>query len=258
MIRTLALLAGAGILAMASPATADTRVRSVLFVPDHVIGFTGKPGFQSSIRFADDERIENVAVGDSAAWQVTPNKRGNYLFIKPTVSGAHSNLMVITDRRTYLFDLNAPRGAEPIYALTFDYPAYPAPGAVQPSPPPVQVATGPVGEDVLTLLAKTQPQKLDFAWNTSGAKSLRPGRVFSDPAAVYMSWPETVALPAILVPAPDGTESPVSYKMDGGYIVVAGLPSQIIIRSGRERALVSAARPRSITTTQTASSEARP
>jgi hypothetical protein len=49
-------------------------------------------------------------------------------------------------------------------------------------------------------------------------------------------------LPAVLVPAPDGTESPVSYKMNGGYIVVEGLPQQIIIRRGKEQALIVAPR----------------
>lgn len=258
MIRTFTVLACIASLAAASPASADPRVRSILFVPNHIVGFVGKPGFQSSIRFGDDERIENVAIGDSAAWQVTPNKRGNYLFLKPTVAGAHSNLMVITDQRTYLFDLSAPRGAQPIYALTFDYPVYPAPGAVRPAPPPAPPEATPVRQAVLTLLPKPEPAKLDFAWNTTGAKSLRPTRVFSDPAAVYLSWPENVALPAILVPAPDGTESPVNYKLDGGYIVVAGLPAQIIIRRGRERAIVTPARTRASTPTQTASSENRP
>lgn len=258
MNRTFAFLMCVGSIAGASPANVDTRVRSVLFVPNHIIGFVGKPGFQSSIRFGDDERIENVAVGDSAAWQVTPNKRGNYLFIKPTVAGAHSNLMVITDQRTYLFDLSAPRGAQPVYALTFDYPAYPSPGAVQPPPPPAPAEAVPVLQARLTLLPAPEPAKLDFGWHTTGAKSLRPTRVFSDPAAVYLSWPENVALPAILVPAPDGTESPVSYKMDGGYIVIAGLPSQIIIRRGRDRAVVTADRTRPSVPTQTASSEERP
>ncbi|WP_114228238.1 MULTISPECIES: TrbG/VirB9 family P-type conjugative transfer protein [Sphingomonas] len=256
MTRSILLLACLPLVLAAQPASADNRVRSVLYAPNHVFGFVGKPGFQSSIRFGDDERIENIAVGDSAAWQVTPNKRGNYLFIKPMVTGAHSNLMVITDQRTYLFDLNAPRGAQPVYALSFDYPAYPAPGSIQ--PPPVPAPAAPVRQATLTLLPKAAPERLDFAWNSSGAKSLRPGRVFSDPVAVYMSWPENLALPAVLVPAPDGTESPVSYKVDGGYIVVAGLPPQIIIRRGRERALVSAARPRSPVPTQTASSESRP
>ncbi len=35
------------------------------------------------IEFGHGERIENVAVGDSSAWQVTPNKRANLLFLKP-------------------------------------------------------------------------------------------------------------------------------------------------------------------------------
>ena len=37
----------------------------------------GKAGIQSTIEFADDERIENVAVGDSNAWQITPNRRAS-------------------------------------------------------------------------------------------------------------------------------------------------------------------------------------
>jgi type IV secretion system protein VirB9 len=245
------MLACVSLAVPAHAAPADTRVRSVPFTPGKVVRFVGKPGFQSSIRFAEDERIENVAVGDSVAWQVTPNKRGNYLFIKPLVSGARSNLMVITDQRTYLFDLEASRGGQPIYALSFNYPAYPAPGSIEPPVPPAP----PVQQVVTATLMPPQPVKLDFAWSINGARSLRPSRVFNDAAAVYLRWPENVALPAILVPAPDGTESPVSYKMQGGYIVVEGRPQQIIIRRGRERVTVTADRKRAV---QTASSERRP
>jgi len=229
----------------------DPRVRSVLFTPDKVVRFIGKPGYQSSIRFAPDERIENVAVGDSVAWQVTPNKRGDHLFLKPLIAGARSNLMVVTDRRTYLFDLEASRTGQPIYTLSFKYPDYPAPGSVPPPPapppPPAQVAVAVV---------PPKPLNLNFAWQTRGSKSLRPSRVFDDARAVYLRWPENSALPAILVPAPDGTESPVAYKVEEGYIVVEGLPQQIIVRRGREQAVVTPAR-RGANVVQTAESENR-
>jgi type IV secretion system protein VirB9 len=227
----LVLLLLSGAPAAAQP---DSRVRSILYKPDTVVRFAARPGYQSSIRFGDDERIENVAVGDSAAWQVTPNKRGNYLFIKPLIVGARSNLMVITDQRTYLFDLEAVRGTHPVYTLRFNYPAFPAPGSVrpplEPSPAPAEVA--------LAKAALTPPPKLNFGWKADGAKSLRPARMFDDSKAVYLSWPEKSALPAVLVPAPDGTESPVSYRMENGFIVVEGLPPRIIIRRGKEHATV--------------------
>ncbi|MCW3796885.1 TrbG/VirB9 family P-type conjugative transfer protein [Sphingomonas sp. BN140010] len=243
------------LLLLASPlfaAPPDTRVRSILFTPDKVIRLVGKPGYQSSVRFAPDERIENIAVGDSAAWQVTPNKRGDHLFIKPMIANARSNLMVVTDRRTYLFDLEASRTAQPVYALSFRYPDYPAPGSVPPPPAP------PPSSVPVAVAAATPPKplNLNFGWQTRGAKSLRPLRVFDDASAVYLRWPENVALPAVLVPAPDGTESPVNYKLEGGYIVLDGLPQQIIVRKGREQAIVTADRRRTIAV-QTARSEDR-
>jgi type IV secretion system protein VirB9 len=191
-------------------------------------------------------------VGDSAAWQVTPNKRGNYLFIKPLIAGARSNLMVITDQRTYLFDLEATRGTQPVYTLSFDYPAYPAPGSIQPppAPPPPAAATA------LASAAATPAPVLNFGWKVDGAKSLRPARIFDDSKAVYLSWPETLALPAVLTPAPDGTESPLDYRMEKGFIVVAGLPRRIILRRGKEIATVLATSNR-VTMTRTASTEAR-
>jgi type IV secretion system protein VirB9 len=238
-MKTAAFLTALLLLSAPASGAPDPRVRSILFTPDKVVRFIGKPGFQSSIRFGPDERIENVAIGDSVAWQVTPNKRGDHLFIKPLVAGARSNLMVVTDRRTYLFDLEAPRSGQPIYALTFSYPDYPAPGSVPPpaaAPAPVTPAPQLAGVPA----APPKPLNLNFAWVARGAKSLRPSRVFDDATAVYLRWPEQTALPAVLVPAPDGTESPVSYRLEGGYIVVEGLPQQIIIRRGREQAIVTA------------------
>jgi type IV secretion system protein VirB9 len=247
-------LALAPLLLLAGPAVAepDPRVRSVLYTPDKVVRFTAKPGYQSSIRFGADERIENVAVGDSAAWQVTPNKRGNYLFIKPLIAGARSNMMVITDQRTYLFDLETARGTQLVYTLSFDYPDYPAPGSVQPAP----TAAPPAADTVLASAPPAVPPKLNFAWKAEGAKSLRPARIFDDSKAVYLSWPETSALPAVLVPAPDGTESPADYRMDNGFIVIDGMPRRIIIRRGKESATVLATSNK-LTIVQTANSESR-
>ncbi|WP_338503705.1 TrbG/VirB9 family P-type conjugative transfer protein [Sphingomonas kaistensis] len=241
------------LLAGQAATASDARVRSIMFTPDEVVRFIAKPGYQSSIRFGADERIENVAVGDSAAWQVTPNKRGNYLFIKPLIAGARSNLMVITDQRTYLFDLEATRGSQPVYTLSFDYPAYPAPGSIQPPPPP---PPAPAATTALASAPVTPAPVLNFGWKVDGAKSLRPARIFDDSKAVYLSWPDALALPAVLAPASDGTESPLDYRMEKGFIVIAGLPRRIILRRGKETATVLATSNR-VTLTQTASTEAR-
>ena len=239
MTRIAPLLAAFIVIGTAAPAlAADPRVRSVAFEPNTVFQFVGQPGYQSAIRFGPDEAIENVAVGDSVAWQVTPNKRGDHLFIKPMLAGARSNMTVVTSKRTYLFDLRAPRGGQAVYALSFEYPAYPAPGAIQPPPEPepaVAVAAAapqPVAPPVYT-----------FGWAAKGDKSLQPARAFDDGKAVYLSWPEGSPLPAVLVASADGSEGPINYRVDKGYIVVDGLPRELILRRGKDRATVTAPKP---------------
>lgn len=231
------------ILALATPtvsmAAVDARVRSIRFTPDTVVPFAGKLGYQSTIRFGPDERIENVAVGDSVAWQVTPNKRGDLLFVKPLVAGSRSNMTVITDKRTYLFDLEAPRQAQPVYALSFEYPAWPNPGAVAPPAEPEPVAVETAAAPVST--PPPPPPRLNFAWVSRGAKALLPARAFDDGRSLYLSWPQQMPLPAVLIPGTEGGEGPVNYRVEAEYIVIDGVPEQLILRRGKERAVISPA-----------------
>lgn len=74
------VLASAG--PLAAPAFADdARLVEVRYDESRVVRINGQVKVQATIKFADDEAIENVAIGDSESWQVTPNKRANLLFV---------------------------------------------------------------------------------------------------------------------------------------------------------------------------------
>ena len=82
MIR--ALIPALALALLARPAMAqDPRLVEVMYDETKVVRIDGRVAVQASIMFGDDEVIENVAIGDSATWQVTPNKRANILFVKP-------------------------------------------------------------------------------------------------------------------------------------------------------------------------------
>src|SRR5690606_25878099 len=92
------LLAAALLVGSAYPALADDpRLVKRLYNADEVVRIDGRPNVQATIRFADNEQIENVAIGDSQAWQVTPNKRANLLFVKPLAARAATNMTVVTE-----------------------------------------------------------------------------------------------------------------------------------------------------------------
>lgn len=229
-----------GLLAVAAPLRAeDPRLVSLLFDPDHVVRIDGKTTVETTIRFGDDELIENVAIGDSNAWQVTPNKRANLLFVKPLQARAATNMTVVTSAHTYFFDLVAnPKVDDPIYQLAFTYPkeVKPAPtqvaGADGAKPNAAEVAAAANPESIV------DPTQLNFAWAGSGDKKLLPARIYDDGDATYLAWPAGTPVPAILVKNGQGTEGPVNFAVRGDVIVVEGVPRKIILRSGRQLATI--------------------
>ncbi len=107
----------------AGAALADQRIEQLDYSPDRVYTVTGQRSIQTMIEFAADETIENIALGDAAAWQVTPNKRANLIFVKPLLSNTRTNMTVVTDKRRYLFELvNAGPNRRQPFAIRFVYP----------------------------------------------------------------------------------------------------------------------------------------
>lgn len=213
---------------VANPANADPRISSRAYVANEIITVRGSPKIESTIAFGADERIENIAVGDSAAWQVTPNKRANLLFVKPATARARSNMTVITDQRTYLFDLVSSTGASAMYMLRFSYPDAPKP-MVQPA-----VSATAAAEVQAPPPVRAIPVQLNYGWRASGEKRILPASYFDDGASTFLRWSKEMTLPAILSRAPDGGEGPVNYTVQGEYVVVEGIPAQIILRSGKQ------------------------
>ncbi len=231
MIR--ALIPALALALLASPAVAqDPRLVEVMYDETKVVRIDGRVAVQASIMFGDDEVIENVAIGDSATWQVTPNKRANILFVKPLEPRASTNLTVVTSKRTYLFDLVASPGAKPLYLMRFAYPDEPEDEAVQMAAAPNAVERQAARDPY----AVVDPADLNFAWNASGDPELLPENTYDDGTATFLTWPSGKDVPAILVTNSEGTEGPVNFTVRGDTIVVDGVPRSIVLRSGEDSA----------------------
>ena len=236
MNRSLAAATALGLLALSAPALAeDPRLVSRLYDESDIVLVEGRANVQTTIRFGEDELIENVAIGDSQAWQITPNKRANLLFVKPLADRAATNMTVITNRHTYLFDLVAnPKNAQPLYVLSFTYPE-----VLEPAAPSITPAEGP--NDVELAAAQqsgaiVDPAELNFAWDKKGDRKLLPSRIYDDGSATFLAWPAGAPVPAILMKDEAGTEGPVNFAVRGDVIVVDGVPRELVLRSGKDMA----------------------
>ena len=236
MIRHLVL--ASALLITAVPAAArDARLVSRVYNREEVVRIEGRAGVQATIMFADDEHIENVAIGDSGSWQVTPNKRANLLFVKPLNPRARTNLTVVTDRHSYFFDLVAAPGTNGLYVLRFTYPDEPRAAARTAS-------AGAMSEEEAQAIAEkptpapppADPARLNFAWTARGESKLIPARVYDDGTSTFLAWAAGTPIPAFLERNEKGEEGPVNFAVRGDVIVIDGVPGFIVLRSGKNAA----------------------
>lgn len=223
-MRRAALLAALA-LGIASPATAqyrpqpagdDPRLQIVEYRTDRVVTLEVAPGYQLSLEFAPDERIESVGVGDSGAWMVSTTKRGDHLFIKPIQAGVSTNMTVVTDVRTYAFDLQPLPGPSPMMAFNvrFSYPTAPGAGAE----------------------AKATAAKVETLYRISGDRKLRPSALSDDGTKTYIEWPANVAMPAVYAINDQGREALVNGIVQDGLYVIDGVSRQLVFRIDRRSA----------------------
>lgn len=195
-----------------TPGPGDPRIQTVMYDADQVVQLQVATGYQLTLEFAPDERIENVAVGDGAAWQVTPNRRGDRLFIKPAQGGVTTNLTVVTDARTYIFELSSSYGGPQAFTVRFQYPPPPAPAA---------------GD---------QPAATAGRYKLSGTRAVQPDAISDDGAKTYIMWRADQTLPAVFKIDRDGKETLADGAMRDGRYVLDSIANRLVFRLDKQMA----------------------
>lgn len=208
------------------PLATDRRIQTVRYSANEIYDFIGHYGYQSIIEFASDEEIVTVSLGDSIAWQVNPV--GPRLFLKPVEQDALTNMSVITNKRTYHFELHAEeteniRDKDMIFVLRFIYPDDYAGDY-----------SNFVNEDPLPDLTDPEVLKtLNFNYSIVGNDVAAPIRIFDDGEFTYMEFKDVNAdIPAIFWVDSGGEENLINFRKNGSYIVVERVTSQFTLRNG--------------------------
>jgi len=196
------------------PPPPNPRFQSIEYAPDTVFTLRVAPGYQVAVELAPDERVENVAVGDSGAWQVTANRRGDRLFVKAIRGGSTTNMTVVTDARLYSFELVPLYEAQPdmAFALRFRYP--------EPAP---EAATATAGAEA-------------GRYKMHGSRALIPSGMHDDGTHTYIEWPPSSTLPAIYAINDAGKETLVNGMMRDGRMVIDSVQQKLVFRIDNRKA----------------------
>jgi type IV secretion system protein VirB9 len=212
--------------AAVQPGPGDPRIKEIMYNPDAIVQVRAQLGYELPIEFDLNERIENVSIGDSLSWQVTPNRKATMVFLKPMQKGNTTSMTVVTNLRIYSFLLTAVEASpkpdpNQMLRLRFIYPAPPPP----PPPPPAPPAPPPLS-----------PTDFNFDYKPSGAKQLYPIRVFDDGKITYFQFDSKKDAPAIFSIAPDGSEELAPTRVSGAYYVVDLTAQIFVLRYGKTNA----------------------
>ena len=203
----------------------DSRIRTVRYSPNEVYQFIGHYNYQSSIELAEDEKIQTVSIGDSTAWLVNPS--GNRLFLKPTEQNALTNMTVISDKRSYLFELHAEetkdiRDKNMVFSMRFIYP--------QNDNDQMDFNQFEAFPDI-----EKNPQKYNFNYSVRGSNTIEPVRIFDDGEFTYFEFRDKNAeIPAFFRVTSTGGEELINFRKRGNYIVVERVTSRYTLRRGSD------------------------
>lgn len=190
------------------------------------------PGRVTVVALQPGEELVAVSAGDTVRWIVGDTASGSgasqrtNVLVKPTRVGLKTNLVVTTNRRTYLLELSSTPQAW-MASVSWDYPKDRM-LALRKQASDAQAAA-PV-DSGLSL------EQIRFRYAISGdAPFWKPLRAFDDGQKVYIQFPGGIAqgeLPPLFVIGAEGDGQLVNYRFRSPYYVVDRLFGAAELRLG--------------------------
>jgi type IV secretion system protein VirB9 len=242
-----------------TPITTDSRIRTLVYNPNEVYELKFYYNYQSFIEFAEDEEIEMISIGEAFAWRLTP--AGKRLFVRPLEIAAHTNMTIITNKRTYHFDIrsdefNGKADEDLVYTVRFFYPRVGQPLPIppqlvvpnlamkapqmpqQPSVPKGGIVKTPtpganVTEPIPGIIQRNpENNELNFDYSVAGkSDNIVPLKVYDNSSETYFQFAnDNLVIPSINMVDVNGGEQPVTYTIRDNYVVIPAINRQFTLR----------------------------
>lgn len=193
------------------------------------------PGRVTVVSLQAGEELVTVAAGDTVRWIVGDTSSGSgdalrvNVLVKPVRSGLKTNLVITTNRRTYLIELTSTEKAW-MASVSWDYPKDRM-LALQRQAQAAQ-ASAPV-DTGLSL------ERIRFRYAISGSNPpWKPLRAFDDGEKVYIQFPAGIVqgeLPPLFVIGAQGDGQLVNYRFRPPYYIVDRLFGAAELRLGADK-----------------------
>jgi len=196
------------------------------------------PGRITDIALQAGEKLVGsgpVAAGDTVRWIIGDTESGSgatkriHILVKPTRPDLVTNLVINTDKRTYLMEL---RSTEKTYMASVSW-QYPEDQLI------ALRRQNSEAEAATPIAAGINISQLNFRYAIEGDNPpWRPLRAFDDGNKVYIEFPTGIRqgeMPPLFVIGPAGGSELVNYRVRGNYYIVDRLFAAAELRLGDKK-----------------------
>ncbi len=185
------------------------------------------PNFISAILLEPGESLNNIAAGDTSRWMVTQAEAESehgartIVLVKPQTTGLRTNVVLITDRRTYLIEAISQAGGVYAAEVAWSYPGAPAQNAGVPS-----IDRLNFGYRIRTMRGRTP------VWT--------PALVFDDGRRTWIEFAQEVTaadMPPVFVITGEGAEL-VNYRVQGQRYMIDRVFDHAELRLGTRAPII--------------------
>ena len=215
----------------------DSRIKTVMYNPDDVTQIDSVIGVQTHIILDPNEKYLTHAFGDSDAWSF--GHKDNHYFVKPKAENGDTNLTIVTDKRTYNFDVRyhfADYVKESKGKKTFDKKMT---FQIQFKYPEVEAAKKKIADDEQKrnkVFSELLANGVNTKYSYNGEKKLTPVNIWDSEGFTYFKFNIGQDIPTIYEVDINGQEQIVPRHMEGVYkeiVVMHKVSKEWHIRLGK-------------------------
>lgn len=217
-----------------TPISSDGRIMAVQYDKNEVIEIPIRIGVATLIQLENGEEISDenstgAGLGDLKAWEV--NLRGNNIFIKPKANNPDTNMVIVSNKRTYALHLKTATQSKAGYIVRFTYPdtqfaqeqeALKHSLAIQNK---LASANGESSKNIGKVNVK--------GYFMRGDNQLAPKKMWDDGRFTYLQYPNSKDLPAVYRILPDGKEMLVNTHVENDTMVLQETAKGYMLRLGQ-------------------------
>ena len=208
----------------------DSRIQYFKYTPDDVFIINTKIGRSSLIQFEDGEIITDdggLGMGSAADWSL--GVKANNIFFKPKTDLPDTNMVVVTNKRTYAFELRTAT-QNITYVARFKYPETPLKGVADDAKTPkdwgIRATKNAKGETVYI------DSRINVHYYKKG-DDITPTNAWDDNLFTFLKYDNANDLPTVYKVMPDGSETLVNTHTENNILVVHEVAPTLRLRLGR-------------------------